>query len=130
MVLQLRVQMHIEFHRQHGKLATITAVRPPARFGTMLFDGDRVVKFEEKPQTGEGWINGGFFVFEPGVFDYLHDDATVLEREPLERLASDGQLMAYRHFGFWHPMDTIRDRDYLNEHWAAGDAPWQLRKER
>src|SRR5207249_1615299 len=114
----------LKFHKQHGRLATITAVRPPARFGTMSFDGDRVIHFEEKPQTGEGWINGGFFVFEPGVFDYIRDDSTVLEREPLERLANDGELMAYRHFGFWHPMDTVRDRDYLNERWAAGDAPW------
>lgn len=113
------------FHQQHGRLATITAVRPPARFGTMIFEGDRVINFQEKPQTGEGWINGGFFVFEAGVFDYLLDEATILEREPLERLAKDGQLMAYRHFGFWHPMDTVRDRDYLNERWAAGDAPWQ-----
>lgn len=127
-VADIDITALLKFHRQHGKLATITAVRPPARFGTMLFEGDRVVNFEEKPQTGEGWINGGFFVFEPGVFDYLHDDSTVLEREPLERLASDGQLMAFRHFGFWHPMDTIRDRDYLNEQWAAGDAPWQPRK--
>lgn len=114
----------LQFHKQHGRLATISAVRPPARFGTMTFDGDRVTHFEEKPQTGEGWINGGFFVFEPEVFDYIRDDSTVLEREPLERLAEDGQLMAYKHFGFWHPMDTVRDRDYLNERWAAGDAPW------
>ena len=123
-VANIDISALLRFHRQHGRLVTITAVRPPARFGTMLFDGDRVVNFAEKPQTGEGWINGGFFVFEPAVFDYLRDDATVLEREPLERLAQDGQLMAYRHPGFWHPMDTIRDRDYLNERWAAGDAPW------
>jgi glucose-1-phosphate cytidylyltransferase len=123
-VADIDISALVRFHRQHERLATITAVRPPARFGTMLFDGDRVVNFEEKPQTGEGWINGGFFVFEPGVFDYLRDETTILEREPLECLAKDGQLMAYRHFGFWHPMDTVRDRDYLNERWAAGDAPW------
>ena len=123
-VADVDVDALVAFHRSHGKLATITAVRPPARFGTMTFDGDRVVTFAEKPQTGEGWINGGFFVFEPGVFDYIADESTVLEREPLEQLAADGQLMAYRHYGFWHPMDTIRDRDYLNERWAAGDAPW------
>lgn len=115
-----------EFHKSHGRLATITAVRPPARFGTMQFDGDRVINFKEKPQTGEGWINGGFFVFEPGIFDYLDGDATILEREPLERLAADGQLMAFRHHGFWQPMDTVRDRDYLNERWASGDAPWSV----
>lgn len=123
-VADIDIAALVAFHREHGRLATITAVRPPARFGTMLFDGNRVTDFAEKPQTGEGWINGGFFVFEPGIFDYLNDEATVLEREPLERLARDGQLMAYRHYGFWHPMDTVRDRDYLNERWAAGDAPW------
>ncbi len=129
-VADVDVTSLLQFHRRHGRLATMTAVRPPARFGTMLFDGDRVVNFEEKPQTGEGWINGGFFVFEPAVFDYIHGDSTILEREPLERLAQDGQLMAFRHFGFWQPMDTIRDRDYLNERWAAGDAPWQVRSDR
>lgn len=123
-VADIDVSKLLEFHRGHGRLATITAVRPPARFGTMQFDGDQVVNFKEKPQTVEGWINGGFFVFEPGVFDCISSDATVLEREPLENLAADGQLMAYRHYGFWQPMDTIRDRDYLNERWAAGDAPW------
>jgi glucose-1-phosphate cytidylyltransferase len=115
----------VRFHKQHGCLATVTAVRPPARFGAIQFDGDRVVHFEEKPQTGEGWINGGFFVFEPEVFKYLEGDSTVLEKEPLERLAQEGQLMAFRHPGFWHPMDTIRDRDYLNECWLSGNAPWR-----
>jgi glucose-1-phosphate cytidylyltransferase len=115
----------LDFHRQHGKLCTMTAVRPPARFGTMIFDGDRVAHFEEKPQTGEGWINGGFFVMEPGVFDYLDGDATVLELEPLERLAQDGQLMAYRHEGFWQCMDTIRDKKRLESIWAGGNAPWK-----
>jgi glucose-1-phosphate cytidylyltransferase len=127
-VADIDISALLRFHKSHGRLATITAVRPPARFGTMLFDGDRVTQFEEKPQTGEGWINGGFFVFEPQVFNYIPDASIVLEREPLERLALDGQLMAYRHFGFWQPMDTIRDRDYLNEQWAAGSAPWQKRK--
>ncbi|MFQ5667842.1 MAG: glucose-1-phosphate cytidylyltransferase [Candidatus Binatia bacterium] len=114
----------LSFHRSHGKLATVTAVRPPARFGTMTFDGDRVVEFSEKPQTGSGWINGGFFVFEPGVFDYLHGDATVLEQDPLENLARDDELMAYRHEGFWHMMDTVRDRDVLDALLRAGNAPW------
>ncbi|MCU0706318.1 MAG: glucose-1-phosphate cytidylyltransferase [Fimbriiglobus sp.] len=116
----------VAFHRGHGKLATVTAVRPPARFGSLELDGDRVGAFAEKPQVGEGWINGGYFVFEPGVFDYLTDDATVLEREPLERLARDGQLMAYKHTGFWHPMDTLRDKELLERLWAAGNAPWQV----
>lgn len=114
----------VAFHRKHGKLATVTAVRPAARFGTMAFDGDRVASFKEKPQASEGWINGGFFVFEPGVFDYLQGDSTVLEQGPLENLAKNGQLMAYKHHGFWQPMDTVRDRDVLNELWRSGKAPW------
>ncbi|HWA24557.1 MAG TPA: glucose-1-phosphate cytidylyltransferase [Lacunisphaera sp.] len=119
----------LAFHRRHGKLATVTAVRPAARFGVMAFDGDRVTSFQEKPQTTEGWINGGYFVLEPGVFDYLKGDETILEKEPLEGLARDGQLMAYKHHGFWHPMDTIRDRDALNELWASGQAPWSGKAE-
>lgn len=115
----------VAFHERHGRLATVTAVRPPARFGTMAFNGDRVVEFEEKPQVGEGWINGGFFVFEPEVLDYIEGDHTVLEAEPLENLAKDGQLMAYKHEGFWHCMDTLRDRNYLEDVWRSGRAPWK-----
>lgn len=124
-VANVDVKEVLAFHRSHGRLATVTAVRPPARFGTMVFQGDQVVEFQEKPQTGEGWINGGFFVFEPRVFDYLKDDSTILEREPLEGLCRDGQLMAFRHEGFWHPMDTVRDRDFLNDQWTTGRAPWK-----
>jgi glucose-1-phosphate cytidylyltransferase len=115
----------LEFHCTHGRLATVTAVRPPARFGGLVLDGETVVEFSEKPQTGEGWINGGYFIFEPGVFDYLSGDETILEREPLERLAQDGQLRAYRHNGFWHPMDTLRDKQLLEEYWTSGAAPWK-----
>jgi glucose-1-phosphate cytidylyltransferase len=115
----------VAFHKTHGRLATVTAVRPPARFGGMVFDGERVIEFKEKPQTGEGWINGGFFVFEPGIFDYLSGDATVLEGAPLENLARDGQLMAYKHEGFWQCMDTMRDRQLLEHLWAHGSAPWK-----
>jgi glucose-1-phosphate cytidylyltransferase len=115
----------VAFHRGHGRLATVTAVRPPARFGALELDGDSVCEFSEKPQAGEGWINGGFFVFEPAVFDYIEGDDTALEREPLERLAQEGQLMAYRHHGFWQPMDTVRDRDLLEALWAEGRAPWK-----
>lgn len=115
----------IQFHRAHGKRATVTAVRPPARFGGLAFDGDRVTEFVEKPQTGEGWINGGFFVFEPQVLDYIEGDETILERGPLERLAKEGELMAYRHEGFFQPMDTVRDRKLLEELWASGKAPWR-----
>jgi glucose-1-phosphate cytidylyltransferase len=114
----------VTFHRGHGKLATITAVHPPARFGCLDLDGAAVRTFAEKPQASEGWINGGYFVFEPGVFDYLTGDACVLEKEPMERLARDGQLMAYRHTSFWHPMDTVRDRQYLENLWNSGKAPW------
>jgi glucose-1-phosphate cytidylyltransferase len=115
----------VAFHRAHGKLATLTAVRPPARFGALSLDGDSVREFAEKPQTGEGWINGGFFVFEPLLFDYLQGDETSLEQQPLERLAAEGQLMAFRHDGFWQPMDTLRERRLLESLWNAGEAPWK-----
>ncbi|MGE3818183.1 MAG: glucose-1-phosphate cytidylyltransferase [Isosphaeraceae bacterium] len=116
----------VAFHKAHGKLATVTAVRPPARFGGLEFSGDRVVRFTEKPQLGDGWINGGYFVLEPGVFDYVEGDLTHWEREPLERLASDGQLMAYRHEAFWQCMDTIRDKRLLESLWAGGSPPWKV----
>ena len=119
----------LAFHRRHGKLATVTAVRPPARFGGLVFDGDRVSEFTEKPQAGEGWINGGFFVMEPGVLDYIQGDDTYLEREPLERLAKDGQLVAFRHGGFWQCMDTLRDLKLLEGLWEGGRAPWQVWRE-
>lgn len=120
------VKQLVRFHERHGRIATVTAVRPPARFGAMELDEDRVTSFAEKPQAGAGWINGGFFVFEPAVLDYISDDQTSLEHEPLERLASDGQLMAFRHPGFWEPMDTQRDLDSLNRQWASGEAPWKV----
>lgn len=116
----------LAFHRAHGKLATVTAVRPSARFGGLDINDGRVLNFKEKPQSGEGWINGGYFVFEQGVFDYLDDDATVLERKPLENLVRDGQLMAYQHDDYWQCMDTIRDRDALQETWDSGAAPWMV----
>jgi glucose-1-phosphate cytidylyltransferase len=115
----------LAFHRRHGRAATVTAVRPPARFGGLAFDGDKVVEFVEKPQIGEGWINGGFFVLEPRVLDYIDGDATIFEREPLERLANDGELVAYRHEGFWQCMDTLRDVRLLNGLWESGEAPWR-----
>jgi glucose-1-phosphate cytidylyltransferase len=115
----------LAFHRSHGRLATLTAVRPPARFGHLELDGDTVSEFSEKPQTGEGWINGAFFVLEPQVFDYIEGDSTQFEREPLEQLAKDGQLMAYRHDTFWQCMDTLRDRKLLEALWEAGDPPWK-----
>lgn len=126
-VADIDVRALLEFHRRHGKLGTVTAVRPPARFGGLVLDDGRVREFTEKSQTDVGWINGGFFVFEPGVFDYLEGDDTVLERAPLERLAADAELMAFKHTGFWQPMDTIRDREHLEALWNSGQAPWKVR---
>lgn len=116
----------LRFHREHGKLATVTAVRPPARFGGICCDGDQVMQFTEKPQAGEGWINGGFFVFEPEVLDYIAGDDVALELAPLENLAVDGQLMAYKHPDFWQCMDTLRDHRQLESLWASGNAPWKV----
>ena len=115
----------LRFHRAHGRLATVTAVRPPSRFGGLSFDGDLVADFSEKPQIGEGWINGGFFVLEPGVLDYIESDDVTFEREPLERLAKDRQLAASRHEGFWQCMDTLRDVRLLEGLWQSGRAPWK-----
>jgi glucose-1-phosphate cytidylyltransferase len=125
-VSDIDLERLLEFHRAHGKLATLTAVRPPARFGHIELDGDVVTEFSEKPQAREGWINGAFFVLEPQVLDYIDGDETEWEREPLERLAADGELMAYRHEGFWQCMDTLRDRKLLEQLWDTGDAPWKL----
>ncbi len=116
----------VEFHRRHGKLATLTAAAPPGRFGALNLDGHDVRSFQEKPKADGGVINAGFFVLEPQVIDRISGDATVWEREPLETLASDGQLVAWRHEGFWQPMDTLRDRNQLEALWASGKAPWRV----
>ncbi len=116
----------LAFHRKHGKLATITAVRPPARFGALAFKGDMVTQFIEKPQMDEGWVNGGFFVLEPQVLEYIDAEDTMFEQKPLERLAREGQLMALRHDGFWQCMDTLRDVRLLNNLWDTGKAPWKV----
>lgn len=116
----------LEFHRSHGKLATVTTVRPPGRFGAMLTEGDAVKAFREKRDQDERWINGGFFVLEPQVLDYIKEDSDSLESDVLDLIAQDGQLMAYRHQGYWSCMDTIRDRQLLEELWAAGEAPWKV----
>ena len=123
-VCSLDVRTLLEFHRRHGKLATVTAVRPPSRFGGLVFAGDLVAEFSEKPQIGEGWINGGFFVLEPEVLDYIEGDDTLFERGPLERLASHDQLVAYRHEGFWQCMDTLRDVRLLNSLCDGKLPPW------
>jgi len=125
-VTDLNINKLIAFHQKSKSLATVTAVRPPARFGSMVFDGDRVTRFAEKPQAGEGWINGGFFVLEPGIVDYIEGDATLWEQSPMERLAHDGQLLAYRHEGFWQCMDTLRDVRLLESLWTEVKAPWKV----
>lgn len=121
------VNLHklLAFHKSHGKLATMTAVRPPARYGHIEFDGDRVLAFTEKPQTSEGWINGAFFVLEPGIGDYIDGDDAMFEHAPMQRLAADGQLMAYRHESFWQCMDTLREKHLLQKIWDSGQAPWK-----
>lgn len=116
----------LEFHNSHKKLATVTTVRSPARFGRIAFDEDRVVEFYEKPQEAEGWINGGYFVLNAGVMDYIDDDATIWERRPVEQLSQDGQLMGYRHYGFWSCMDTLKERNLLEDLWNSGKANWKV----
>ena len=124
-VCDVNIQKVLEFHKSHGKIITITAVRPPSRFGGLVFEGDLVREFSEKPQIGEGWINGGFMVLEPAVFEYLTGDASILEVDALERLAADNQLAAYRHEGFWQCMDTLREKKILESLWQSGKAPWK-----
>ena len=114
----------VEFHRSHGKMATVTATLPGGRFGALQIQDNQVTGFQEKPQGEGGWISAGFFVMDPGVFSYIHGDETVLEQEPLERLAHEGELMAYPFPGFWHPMDTLRDKKHLEQLWKTGNAPW------
>jgi glucose-1-phosphate cytidylyltransferase len=116
----------IKFHKNQHTIATVTSVQPPGRFGSLVIQGNKISKFSEKPSGDGNWINGGFFVLEPKVFDYLGDDSTIWEREPLEKLAKNGQLTAYKHTGFWQPLDTLRDKNYLEKLWASGKAPWKI----
>jgi glucose-1-phosphate cytidylyltransferase len=125
-VADIDINALLKFHKQHGKKATVTAVRPPARFGCLRFEGDQVAEFQEKPQAGEGWINGGFFVFESSVLNYLHSESAILEKDALENLAKDGELVGYRHDGFWQCMDTLRDKNYLETIWQEKKAPWNF----
>jgi glucose-1-phosphate cytidylyltransferase len=125
-VSDVDIQKLIHYHETAGTIGTLTAVRPARRFGVLEIEKNRVTSFLEKPQGEGGYINGGFFVFEPKIFDYLENDATILERAPLETLAKEGQLSAFRHDGFWYPMDTLRDMTYLEETWATGEAPWKV----
>jgi len=117
----------VAFHQSHGRLATVTSTQPSGRFGALCFGkGDQVISFQEKPAGDGNWINGGFFVLDPKILNYIPGDATLFEREPMEGLAGDGQLMAYKHDGFWQPMDTLRDKNHLEELWGTGKAPWKL----
>lgn len=125
-VSDININDLIKFHKSHGKLATLTAVRPQARYGHLELEGDAIAEFSEKPQTGEGWINGAFFVLEPGIFEYIDGDETQWEKEPLENLAKDGQLMAYRHHSYWQCMDTLREKHILENAWRSGRAPWKV----
>jgi glucose-1-phosphate cytidylyltransferase len=125
-VANIDVGALLQFHRTHGKLATVTAVRPPARFGRMAIENERVVDFYEKPEEGEGWINGGFFVLSAKVLEYIEGDKTAWEREPIEKLARDGQMASYLHRGFWSCMDTLREKNMLEELWNSGGAPWRV----
>ena len=125
-VADVNLQGLIDFHVSHGKLATMTSVRSPARFGRIGFEGDQVTEFFEKPEAGEGWINGGFFVLNTKALDYIEGDDTAWERDPVERLAREGQLMGFKHYGFWSCMDTLREKNYLDEMWRSGKAPWKI----
>jgi glucose-1-phosphate cytidylyltransferase len=125
-VANLDIKNLVEFHKKQKSLATVTAVRPPARFGGLSFEGNLISQFIEKPQIGEGWINGGFFVLEPEIMNYIDDDKTIFEREPLERLAREKKLAAYQHDDFWQCMDTLRDVHFLEEVWSKGKAPWKM----
>jgi len=117
----------VDYHHSHGKIATVTAVQPSGRFGALQINDDHSVhSFQEKPDGDGGWINGGFFVLEPEIFNYLEDDQTIFEREPLEKLAGEGNLRAYKHSGFWQPMDTLQDKTHLEELWTSGSAPWKV----
>jgi glucose-1-phosphate cytidylyltransferase len=124
-VADIDIRKLIRSHEKSGKLATVTSVQPPARFGALVLEGNKVKSFQEKPQ-GEGWVSGGFFVLSPKVMDYINGSDTVWEREPLERLASEGQLSSYAHTGFWQPMDSLRDKTHLEELWDSGKAPWKV----
>ena len=125
-VADIDIDALVNFHNSHGKMVTMTAVRPAARFGELEIDNDQVTSFKEKPQLDKGWINGGFFVINPEFFKYIDSDNTLLEREPLEKVAISGELMAYKHFGFWQCMDNKRDQENLEDLWAENKAPWKV----
>lgn len=125
-VADIDIRKLVAYHRAHGRKATVTTVRPPARFGNLTFEGDTVTNFHEKPEEGEGWINGGYFVLNRAAIDVIDDDASIWEREPVERLVASGDLVGYRHFGFWSCMDTLKEKNLLEELWSSGHAPWKI----
>jgi glucose-1-phosphate cytidylyltransferase len=125
-VADIDISALLHFHHSHGKLATVTAVRPPARFGRMSMQGDKVLEFYEKPEAGEGWINGGFFVLNSKALDYIEGDSTSWEHAPIERLAREGEMISYKHTGFWSCMDTLREKNMLEDVWRTGEAPWKV----
>jgi len=125
-VTDLDIRSLVRFHESHGRLATVTIVRSPERFGRIHLDGDRVVNFYEKPEISDGWINGGYFVLSPKAIDYVDGDDTIWERDPVQSLANDGELMAFQHSGFWSCMDTLKEKNYLEQHWRSGRAPWKI----
>ncbi len=125
-VADIDIDALLNYHNSHGKMVTVSGVRPSARFGELEMQDQKVISFREKPQTKEGWVNGGFFVCEPEVIDFIEDDLTVFEKEPLEKISEMGELMSYRHEGYWQCMDTKRDRDHLEELWNSGSAPWNV----
>lgn len=125
-VANIDIKELLGFHKRHGKLATMTAVRPSARFGDLVLDDDHIVGFSEKSQTGGGWINGGFFVLEPEVAEYIEGDSMPFEETPIGQLTKEGQIMAYKHKGFWQPMDTLREKQLLEKYWESGKAPWKI----
>jgi glucose-1-phosphate cytidylyltransferase len=125
-VADVNIKSLVEFHKKSNKLATLTAVQPPGRFGSLCMEAEKIIGFKEKPQGDGAWINGGFFILSPKVLDYINDDDTIWEKTPMEKLAQEGQLSAYFHEGFWHAMDTLRDKNHLEELWSNGKAPWQI----
>jgi glucose-1-phosphate cytidylyltransferase len=125
-VADIDIHALLKFHLSHGKLATVTTVRSPSRFGRIVFDGERVVEFYEKPEAGEGWINGGFFVLNRRAIEYIAGDDTIWERDAIEGLARDGQMVGYRHYGFWSCMDTLKEKNFLEDLWKSGKAPWKI----
>jgi glucose-1-phosphate cytidylyltransferase len=125
-VADIDIKALLQFHNSHGRLATVTTVRSPSRFGRIVFNGDKVGEFYEKPEASEGWINGGFFVLNRKVIDHIDGDKTVWERDVIEGLARDGQMMGYRHYGFWSCMDTLKEKNFLEELWTSGKAPWKI----